>query len=1036
MPRWSLIDLVLLLCVVATPQSFCAVLGDQTPPVVYLHTEYLPYKHTIERGLPYRLMREMPRQALLMTARDELGLATRDATLGETAPTDGEVVHLVLAERSDLNKNWFVKLFVYDPTAEDADPRDLWPTEPLWEKTYKWSSGGSNVYAPMSAVFAADAAQDMIVALEQAGLKKVEQQVGESGESETGDFDPDSFNIEAMEEKLLKVDFITQLGVVRATHEQMRLAGESPELLAILVRGYAHLSMLTQHHWNASSEAFAARAMCYAQRLVSASEESELALWNRAYMWAVIGTHHHALSDIKKIADREDSEGQTPPEWTKLLDPFLHFSRAKLLELADSNEQLKPWALRLHFQLTSAYRYASWLNSAGMNMAREVPTAYGVYAEMAHHGQQLGVVRAGAYYGPMALGRFAPASLDAVPNMPKSIRALLPTDPIKAGIARAVMTDPNPNDAFTPTASYVAKQLRTQSQKETTGGVSWSALAYLLEEEQFCQAANYLNVSTNATESSLAREVDSVLPFVKDHRYAAYIDSYRLNRSREWDEYQQLTNGIEIVDAHGAMSVMTYKLKGVKDADGNDIGIRGWRAAQRNYTLQGTIESTYVYSPDWKPKNLDHGRMLSRELRIIAPYCEVATRMAIQSTPDAKLKKLKKWEEKLIEDPMAYQELAKHYERLEDIESAIRCYEKSLESLPTFNTVSWLAALYFKQGDLEKWEQTFLDFLETEDLGLAHAQAHERLAWGLARRGLFERAKPHAVAAGNTWSAWGLRVASHICECLAEWEESEAWIREMSTSYPTSSAHHWYFWCRRTGRGDVDSARALAQRYFDNPNYPSNRNAAITRGVYHLLEGDYDSSLENYRKAAGYYSSFTPNFMQIQLARELGNKRIEQEALAAMQTHIDELGDKTDEVDRGAIDIFGVIKRQETTDEEIAHIDRQLRLMDTSNRCVFAYFFARELEAMGRSDDAIAYFRKSVRIPVSQSNYSTLSGARLAEKFGTSRKVDDVLVMDDLWQPSEEPTKDPEPAKNSSQTEESEPTDNQQPAADNASDES
>lgn len=1002
MLRWSFVSWMAA-SVFVIPLSLHEAIGDETPQVLYLHTEYLPYKHKVDRGITYRLMREMPRQALLMAAREELGFATRDGTLGESAPTEGDVVHLVLAERSDLKKNWQVKLFTYDPTDETTDPRDLWPTEPLWEKSYEWSSGGSNVYAPMSAVFAGDAAQDMLEALEQAGFKKRERPA-----EGLGDFD-----LEAMREKLLEVDFITQFGVVRATHEQIRRAGESPELLALLVRGYANLSMLTQHHWNASSEAFAARAMCYAQRLAIATDESDFALLNRAYMWAVIGTHHHALADLKKLADRGEESQAEAPEWAKLLDPYLKFSRSDLQALADSNEQLMPWALRLHFQLTSAYRYAQWMHKAGVNMAQQVPTAYGVYAEMAHHGQQLGVVRTGAYYGPMALSRFAPASLDAVPEMPKSIRALLPTDPIKAGIARAVMTDPNPGDAFTPTASYVAKQLRTQSNEETKSGVSWSALAYLLEEEQFCQIANYLKVATNATESSLADEVDSMLPFVAGHRYAPYIESYRLNRMREWEEYKQITNGIEVVDTHSVMSDMTYRLRGVINANGSDIGATGWNTTSRNFTMQGMIEYVYTGGPNWEPTSERFGKMFANEFRAFAPNSEIAYRMYIQAIPEPTLEQLKQWESQLSEDATAYLGLAKHYERLEDVESAIRCYEKSLESLPTIDTTSWLAALYFKQGDLEKWEQTFLDFLETEDLGLSHAQAHQRLAWGLARRGLFERAKPHAVAAGNTWSAWGLQVASHICECRAEWEESEAWIREMSISYPTSSAYHWYNWCRRTGRGDLETARNLAQRYFENSNYRSNRDSEVMRGAYYLLEGDYEKGIASYQKAAGFYASFTPNFMLIQLSRELGEEQIEQDAIAALDAHVASLGDDLSIIENVAIDIFEVIKQQDINDEALAAIDRQLRQIDTTNRCAFAYFLARQLEAIGRSDEAIDFYRRSLRIPVGELNYSSLSGARLSEKFGTSRKVDDALGMDDLWQAVEEDDEDADGEKES-----------------------
>ena len=58
--------------------------ANAEPQVFYLHTEFLPYEKTVERGLPYRLGREIIRQAVLLAARDEMGLATCDETLHET----------------------------------------------------------------------------------------------------------------------------------------------------------------------------------------------------------------------------------------------------------------------------------------------------------------------------------------------------------------------------------------------------------------------------------------------------------------------------------------------------------------------------------------------------------------------------------------------------------------------------------------------------------------------------------------------------------------------------------------------------------------------------------------------------------------------------------------------------------------------------------------------------------------------------------------------------------------------------------------
>ena len=53
---------------------------------VYSDFEFLPWR--FEDEIKFRLMRELGRQALLIAARDELGLGTRDETLGEVFPEE------------------------------------------------------------------------------------------------------------------------------------------------------------------------------------------------------------------------------------------------------------------------------------------------------------------------------------------------------------------------------------------------------------------------------------------------------------------------------------------------------------------------------------------------------------------------------------------------------------------------------------------------------------------------------------------------------------------------------------------------------------------------------------------------------------------------------------------------------------------------------------------------------------------------------------------------------------------------------------
>ena len=80
------------------------------PQVLYLHTEFLPYKGTGDNSNSNRLSREIVRQALLVAAHDGMGLQTCDETLQELPPDDAEVVQLLLTERSTRDGKWHIKL--------------------------------------------------------------------------------------------------------------------------------------------------------------------------------------------------------------------------------------------------------------------------------------------------------------------------------------------------------------------------------------------------------------------------------------------------------------------------------------------------------------------------------------------------------------------------------------------------------------------------------------------------------------------------------------------------------------------------------------------------------------------------------------------------------------------------------------------------------------------------------------------------------------------------------------------------------------
>ena len=194
------------------------------PPVLFLHTEYLPYAGKKPGELPFRLGREIVRQAVLMAARDELGWTTRDETLQEAVPTQAGVVHLLVTERAHTKGKWNVKLIRHEGG------------EVLWEKTYDFLSDCGKTYGDIIPQLEADTHGELLAGLRSGGL---------AGAKPTRR-NPSPPSPE-LEEQLGKVDIVTQFGAVRAAHAAIARQGETPEWLGVLARGYANLALLTDH---------------------------------------------------------------------------------------------------------------------------------------------------------------------------------------------------------------------------------------------------------------------------------------------------------------------------------------------------------------------------------------------------------------------------------------------------------------------------------------------------------------------------------------------------------------------------------------------------------------------------------------------------------------------------------------------------------------------------------------------------------------------------------------------------------------------
>ena len=964
------------------------------PQLLYLHTEYLPYKAEQPDMLPYRLGREIMRQAVLVAARDELGCVTCDETLMEAVPTQANVLHLLVTERAKTTGKWQVKL-------TKSDKGDT-----VWEKTFDFLAHGGKIYADFIPKIEAETRSTLVEALRTAGVKGTKP-------ARKAPMPPGP----EIEQALNAVDIVAQFGAVRAAHAAIAREGETPEWLGVLVRGYANLAMLTRHYWYSAPEVYTARAWLYAQRMVAADPQSELALWHRAYAWSLGGAQQHALADLADLEQRRAAAGSNAvslPPWTNLLKVYLTADLAGLDQVGKDQIANRAWSLVLKFHLASCY-YEDYLL---FNTAREIdqvcPTAYSTYGYLITRGQHLRLSRIGAAWGPKRFAELAPRSLAKLPDLPASVQSVV----VKIG-ADEEESEPVEDEGdeeglarpFSSLTMVAAERLRGESSK-VQGEPSWSALGSMLEEEQFLLVVQYFIDSGNATERDLSADTAALLPLIQRHRYAALIETQRISRNRDFAELTRLFSTVKITDPRMNMMPMFLAFWGVPNATGESLGWPIVARAQRNFTIQGMMEYVIGFSENPDIGTAETRAMLVNELREVAPQWDCTYIFGLDWLEDPTPEKLKQIESALKFSPLAWSRLAKQYYGIGDIDGATRCAQRALDVAPIADPTLLLANIYQRQNEMEKWEQTLTKFLEAPDLGLMHGPVLQTLANGLAARGQWRRAKPFALQHSQSYQALGLAMAGYICEGLAEWEESEEWFQALSTSYPSSSGFSWYFWCRRTGRGQADTAKQLAEHWFA-ANPLGNREVAISSGVFHEVNGDPAAALDAYQAALTFRPSFNVSFKVARLARQTGDERLRTETLnTAQKVHLQTTEEQPPEerkVIAAGLAILQLMKTGDASADRLAKIEKLLMEVDGGSRAAYCGDLAMELDALGKKEDAERYLRRCLVNPDGNWAHTTLAGFELAKRHKTSRPDDDVLDESDLWPPLSAPADQPAP---------------------------
>ncbi len=750
--------------------------SEHAPAWMYLRTRRMDDRGDGYSGL---LIREIVRQAVLISARDEFGLPTRDASLNEPVPTDsqtGRVLDALVRVGPKQGEPAFNPMQLRLPQVGE----------------HGWSVVAHLPTSPAPQSIDYMALTDHAEHWSRNQIRDALQQAGFKGEANRRN--PDAPLPEAVADNFYTLHAYAQYDLVRQCHKAMRDQGESPAVLGGLVRGYATMGQLTRMHWDISEEVFYARALLYADRWIALYGKTPAALRHRAYARAMAGFDGPALDDLQAASAIKDAP--PAPLWAKLIGAYARYDTTFLEQVGDSAKPEKKLARYLRFLLAErqsdpllSMRYGQAVLEAAPGCTR---VAVSIATEGGLHNQ-----RVAGSAGAKGFFKIVPKYLASIPDLPEAAQQ---------ANAQFMQAKQWP----TPASARVVKSLTEAadpSDDQDAAEPSWAVLGRLVDETNFELIFRDASFMKFTWDVDIDPFVTQAMPSLSEHPCAPVIEALNLDPKGQADQINQLITQIDWDDLH--------------QMHGQLFDNQWWGMWPKPTQFRRQLWSRLYASCDRNTHNLcywlsayDYGNAEERQdaaaLKFVSPHSRVAVAALVRSDWARVKKKADQWRQDYRDSPIVLEELAMRYLDDKKPEQA----EITLKALIKVSHKAWgyqrLAELYRKQLEMQKWRSILEQYLaEGEDTGLTKAWVRKDISKFYRQQNQFEKALPFAKQAAQTWAAWAMIEASNVYEAMHQWDKAEVWIRRTSERYPEESID-WYLWCRRTGRGDLDAAPAHA----------------------------------------------------------------------------------------------------------------------------------------------------------------------------------------------------------------------------------
>ena len=779
------------------------------------------------------LLREISRQALLIAARDQLGLPTRDETLGEV--DEGAAQAFDVATFVAPKQLYRVRL--------SRGGQSVWEKElPIEQRR-----GAAVDIEQLVTQFELLSRKEIPDAFKQAGIKprpRARRVAPKKGAAEEAapplqpQPPPDPAETEAL---LWQMNIMPQFEAVRRTHARIRAEGETPEALGALVRGYANLGQLVRFLWSPQHKAFEARSLLYGQRLVAKYGDDPRSLYHRGYARAMVGLHAWALKDMeaadKMVADAAkpkpaaaprrrvrgaaapeepapsppvEAEKLTPP-WAHLIRSLCHYETQKLSEAAVAGGEAGPLASYLTFLTVETSGCQGAEVGAAQAALRHSPECLRLIDAMAHRTGP-GPLNELTVQGPNVLRQtlveWLPKMSLPAPAQQYVARTLEQFQQNPQGQPRPAQPQLAAGKAPKhPRAALVEALVSAGAPATDDGEPSSAALARIVQECTFAHVQRRADLIALKWGQDASRYTAAALPTLAGHRYAPLIEAYGLYRGTGPQVWGKPLSTIKPKDPELSATPMFNLMRGAAPVPATP-GSPWHLCANSTDDVAWDMERVcaMMSRPKGNPNLPDH---LAR-LKEISPYSPVVARIMIHSDWAAAEKLVPRWEKQFGDHPALLDSLAWKYLVLKKYDQSERWAKRYVAINPDAAAYYMLAESYRLGGDDEKWIATLEQYLTTApDVDLSHARVLVNIAEHMLVKGKPEKALEYAEPAARTGAAWAMNAAMVANERAGKFDEAEEWAVENAEHY--NQAGRWLGWCLRTGKGDVEGAWNLVR---------------------------------------------------------------------------------------------------------------------------------------------------------------------------------------------------------------------------------